>query len=241
MDLKKLKSEIQSEYKYRIELHAHTSPMSGCSEVSPKQMVDIYKSLGYNAVTITNHFIFEHDSRAKTEYIEDFIKNFEETKEYGEKEGIKVYLAAEIRFTENNNDYLLFGVNKQILFEVYDLLPFGLENFRKRYPLTNSILIQAHPNRDGMKPVDPTLLDGIEVFNMHPGHNARSGITSRFAKENGISIITAGSDFHHLNKGHEGVAALRSRTLPNDSFELAKVLKEQDYLLEISRNNIIIP
>lgn len=241
MNLKELKSRLDSEYKYRIELHAHTSPMSGCSEVSPEQMVDIYKSLGYDAVTITNHFIFEHDSRPKNKYIEDFIKNFEETKEYGEENGLKVYFAAEIRFTGNVNDYLLFGVNREILSEVYDLLPFGLENFRKNYPMPKSILIQAHPNRDSMTPVDPTLLDGIEVFNMHPGHNARLGITSVHAKQNGISIITAGSDFHHLNRGHEGVAAIRSRILPKDSFELASLLKSRDYLLEIGRNNIILP
>lgn len=241
MDLNKLKSNLKDEYKYRIELHAHTSPASGCSEILPAEMVDTYKSLGFDAIAITNHFIFNHDHRPREQYIEDFVKNFEETKEYGEKEGIKVYLGAEIRFTENNNDYLIYGVDKAMLYEIYDLLPFGIENFRKQYKMPNSVFIQAHPHRNGIKVVDASLLDGIEVFNMHPGHNAASGLTSRFAKENGLSLITAGSDFHHPNKNHEGVAALRTATLPNDSFALAKTLKEQNYLLEISRNNIIIP
>ncbi len=241
MDLKNLKNELKTEYKYRIELHAHTSPASGCSEITPVEMVDTYKALGYNGVAITNHFIFEHDSRPKEQYIEDFVKNFEETKEYGEEKGLKVYLGAEIRFTENNNDYIIYGIDKAMLYEIYDLLPFGIENFRKQYKMPNSVFVQAHPHRNGIKVVDASLLHGIEVFNMHPGHNAASGLTSRFAKENGLSLITAGSDFHHPNKKHEGVAALRSKDLPNDSFELAKILKEQDYLLEISRNNIIIP
>lgn len=241
MDLKKLKSDIQSEYKYRIELHAHTFPASGCSQISPKEMVNTYKSLGFDAIVITNHFIFEHDNREKTQYIEDFIKNFEETKEYGEKEGLKVYLGAEIRFTENHNDYLVYGIERKMLYEIYDLLPFGIENFRKQYKMPNSVFIQAHPHRSGIKVVDADLLDGIEAFNMHPGHNASSGLTSLYAKENGLTLITAGSDFHHPNKQHEGLAALRTNILPNDSFSLAKILKEQDYLLEISRNNIIIP
>lgn len=240
MSLKKLKSKLQSEYKYRIELHAHTSPMSGCSEISPIEMVDTYKKLGYDAVVITNHFIFKHDHRPKEQYIEDFIKNFEETKEYGEKEGLKVYLGAEIRFTENNNDYLVFGVNKEMLYEIYDLLPKGLKNFRKSYPMPNSIFIQAHPMRDGMQPVDTSLLDGIEVYNMHPGHNSRVGQVAVYAKENGKEIITAGSDFHHKNKKHEGVAAVRTATLPEDSFSLTKILREKNYLLEIGRNNIIL-
>ena len=241
MELKKLKSNLKGEYKYRIELHAHTSPASGCSQISPTEMVDTYKALGYDAIVITNHFIFEHDHREKNQYIEDFIKNFEETKEYGEKEGLKVYLGAEIRFTENQHDYLIYGIDRKMLYEIYDLLPGGIENFRKQYKMPNSVFVQAHPHRDGIKVVDAKLLDGIEAFNMHPGHNAASGLTSLYAKENGLSIITAGSDFHHPNKNHEGLAALRTNILPNDSFELAKILKEQNYLLEISRNNIIIP
>ena len=56
MNTKDLKSKLLKQYKYRIELHAHTSPASGCSEITPKEMVDTYKSLGYDAVTITNHF-----------------------------------------------------------------------------------------------------------------------------------------------------------------------------------------
>ena len=57
MDLQALKTELTSNYKYRIELHAHTSPASGCSQVTPKDMAYTYKSLGYDAVTVTNHFI----------------------------------------------------------------------------------------------------------------------------------------------------------------------------------------
>ncbi len=169
------------------------------------------------------------------------MRDFEETKKHGDESGIKVYLGAEIRFTECDNDYLIFGINKEMLFEIYDLLPFGLENFRKNYAMPNSVFVQAHPMRDGMQTIDTGLLDGIEVFNMHPGHNSRVGIASVYAKANNSSIVTAGSDFHHPNRNHEGVAALRSACLPNDSFGIAELLKNGEYLLEIGRNNIVIP
>lgn len=241
MDLKNLKNELLSNYKYQIELHAHTSPASGCSQITPKEMVETYKNLGYDAVVITNHFIYQHDSREKEEYIKAFLYDFEETKKYGDESGLKIYLGAEIRFTECNNDYLIFGVNEKMLFEIYDLLPFGIENFRKNYPMPDSVFVRAHPFRDGMQSIDTALVDGIEVFNMHPGHNSRVGIASVCADENNISIITAGSDFHHPNRNHEGVSALRGAYLPEDSFDLAKLLKSADYLLEIGRSNIIIP
>ncbi len=240
MDLQALKTELTSNYKYRIELHAHTSPASGCSQVTPKDMAYTYKSLGYDAVTVTNHFILS-DIFSKEEYIERFLNDYNETQKYGDELGLKVYLGAEIRFTENNNDYLVFGVNKSMLEEIYELLPYGVENFRKNYSMKESLFIQAHPMRNGMEAVAPELLDGIEAFNLHPSHNSRVGMSAVYAKKENFSVITAGSDFHHPNKGHEGVAAARTAYLPDDSFSLAKLLKSGDYLLEIGRANIVIP
>ena len=236
-----LKKQLYSQYKYRIEMHAHTSPVSSCSEIPPKQLVDIYKPLGFDAVVITNHFEYNSRWPNKEEYIKAYINDYEQAKQYGQEQGLKVYLGAEIRFTECNNDYLIFGVDRQMLSEIYDLLPYGVENFRKSYLMPDSLFIQAHPFRDGMKLVDPSLLDGVEVFNMHPNHNSRVGFASIYARENNLSIITSGSDFHHPNKKHEGIASLRSATLPKDSFELASILKGGDYLLEVGKSNIIIP
>ena len=52
--------EIQQEcrlaYPYKIELHAHTSPCSSCSEIVPKEMIRLMQEQHYDAVVITNHF-----------------------------------------------------------------------------------------------------------------------------------------------------------------------------------------
>lgn len=106
--------------------------------------------------------------------------------------------------------------------------------------MPDSVFVQAHPKRDGMEMVNPALLDGIEVFNMHPHHNSRVGLASLYAKENNISVITAGSDFHHQNVSHEGLAAIRTKYLPDDTFGIAKLLRQGDYLIEIARENIIL-
>lgn len=240
MDIECLKKELLNEYKYRIELHAHTSPASSCSQILPEEMAETYKALGYDAVTIANHFVFEYEGLSKSEVIDRFCNDFEKAEKRGKELGIKVLFAAEIRFTENENDYLVFGVNRKMLEEIYDLLPFGIENFRKTYSMPDSVFIQAHPFREGMEKVAPSLLDGIEVFNMHPNHNSKVGLASVYAKEQNFPIITAGSDFHHPGRKHEGVSAIRSKFIPEDSFEIAKLLKSGDYLLEIGRNNLVI-
>lgn len=240
MDAKALKDALCVQYQYRIELHAHTSPASICSEITPKQMVETYKRLNYDAITLTNHFIYSEDN-SKEKYISRYLDDFYRTQEYGEEIGLKVYLGAEIRFTENNNDYLIFGVDRPMLEEIYAFLPHGVAHFRKRYPMPNSIFVHAHPMRPGAQPVAEELLDGVEVFNMHPGHNSRIGLAGLYAREGNVSIITAGSDFHHPSLNHEGLSALRTESLPEDTFDLAAIIKSRDYLLEIGRTAIVLP
>ena len=239
MDLKAFKKRLSSEYCYRIELHAHTSPASGCSEVTPRQMMEIYRGLGYDGIVLTNHF-YQKENYTKDQLIDGFMADFEEACLYGAELGLQVYLGAEIRFTENINDYLVFGLNRKMLEEIYDLLPYGVAHFRKMYSMPNSLFVQAHPMRDGMQLTDPSLLDGIEVYNLHPFHNSRVGKAAVWARQNNLPLVIAGTDFHHKNCGHEGLTALRSKVLPVNSFDLAALLRSKDYFLELGQGDLLI-
>lgn len=238
-----LKENLIKEYPYKTEMHAHSFPASGCSEVSPEQLVKIYADLGYNSLVLTNHFIHKNGLLAQYEKsgIELWYDEYKKAKAYGQECGLNVILGAEIRFTENDNDYLIYGLNKQMLKEIYEYLPFGVENFRKKYKMPDSVFMQAHPFRDNCKPIRPELLDGIETLNMHQGHNSRIAIATEYACEHNLPVVSAGTDFHHLGRKHEGAAALRSKEEITDSFQLAKVLKSGDYLLEIGGSAIVLP
>lgn len=250
MTSKELKEQLNKEYPYRIELHAHTKPESRCSEISPEELVETYKKLGYDGICVTNHFMGYNryidaeymPGETKEEQLEFYLNGYRKAKEHGDKIGIKVYLGLEIRFAkENENDYLIYGVDDEITSICYDNFREDLAYFRKNANLDKSVFIQAHPLRNGMEQVKPELLDGMETFNMHPGHNASIGIAVRYAKENNRKICTVGSDYHHKNRGHEGVSALRTKLLPKDSFELAEILKSGDYLFEIGGESIVLP
>ena len=243
MEWKSIKDELIKTYPFRTELHAHTNPASGCSRVSPEDMVRIYSDLGYDTVVITNHFITNngHMNKNGKDGVDLWYEEFEKTRALGEKRGISVVLGAEIRFTENCNDYLVYGINREMLKEIYDLLPYGVENFRKNYKMPDSVFLQAHPFRDGMTAVDPAILDGMETMNLHQGHNSRIAIATRYAKENNIKIVTAGSDLHYVGEKHEGAAAMRSKEKITDSFMLATLLKEGDYIFEIGGSAIVLP
>lgn len=250
MNANKLKQKLEKKYPYRIELHAHTKPHSICSEIPPEKLVDIYTEKGYDGIVVTNHFMgynLHKDGEyllgeTKEERLKYYLSGYSETKEAGEKLGLKVYLGLEIRFSkENENDYLIYGVDEEIVSACYDNFREDLAYFRENVPLPKSVIVQAHPFRDGMELINPELLDGVETFNMHPGHNQRTGFACRYARENNLKIRTAGSDFHHLNRGHEGVSALRTKVLPRDSFHLAEILKSGDYLFEIGETAIVLP
>lgn len=237
-----IKKQLMQQYKYRIEMHAHTAPVSPCSQVTPEEMAQTYAQLGYDAVVITNHFIYELlNDLPKEEAVERYMKGYEDTRRAAEQYGLHVLLGAEIRFTENINDYLIYGADSDLLKTVYDYLPQGIEALRKTNLLENSVFIQAHPFRDGMERVDPSLLDGIEVFNVHPGHNSRIAMAARYAAENGMSLTTAGTDFHHPGRGHEGLSAVRTKTLPENSYALAQILRSGDYIMEIGTSAIVLP
>lgn len=240
LDVKKV---LVKEYPYRIELHAHTTPASSCSDIEPAEMIRIYSEKKYNAVVITNHFYksANEDTSLKNSYIDRYISDYQKAADEAEKHNMKAFLGAEIRFTENSNDYLLFGVDREILSICYDYLDKGVEKFRNEVALEKSVFLQAHPFRNGIELVDPTFLDGIESFNMHPNHNSRVGQAARYAKENKLSIKVAGSDFHHKNQGHEALSALRSRMMPMDSFDIAKILRSSDYIFELGEDSILIP
>ena len=215
------------EYKYKIELHAHTKHISRCSEIGNSELVQAYKGAGFDGIVITNHFSTcgHKTKREYTKYIDSFIKDYHDLKDKGFDYGIKVYLGMEIRFGENDNDYLLYGIDedfikgiKQDTRTLQEFIP-----YLRQYP--DVIIIQAHPFRDRMMLVEPSLLDGVEVFNLHPHHNPRAGFAAKYAENENMKICTCGTDFHH--RGHQALSALLTKKMPVDEKELVCCIRNE--------------
>ena len=240
MNAIEFKEQLKAAYPYRIELHAHTRPVSPCSEIPPADLVQSYIEQGFHAVVITNHFNLDYLlGLPKEEALAYYLSGYEEAKKAAEGTGLQVLLGTEIRFNEHTNEFLIYGVDWQILSECYDYLDKSFTAYRKEVSLPNSVLVQAHPFRDRNVAREPELLDGIEVFNMHPGHNSRVAQAAKLASSIPGCIKTVGTDFHHA--GHQGLCALRVRKLPKDSFDFAAILRSGDYAFEIGGDAIILP
>ena len=108
MNAQEIKTLLEKEYPYKLELHAHSNPASGCSEVPVSDLVATYAGMGYHGVVLTNHFIYDYSTcmrgRSVEEGIAVWLNDYREAVEEGKKYGLAVFLGAEIRFTENDND-----------------------------------------------------------------------------------------------------------------------------------------
>jgi len=228
-----------SEYKYKYDLNVHTAPASKCAEIDSKTTVLNYKELGFTGIVITNHFSLAafNDTKSKNEWLDFYLDNFLDVKAYGKEYGLDVLLGIEIRFPENSNDYLVYGVDEKDVTKAYGYLHTDYKAFYKSFKSNKNIIVQAHPFRKGMELQNLSLLDGIEAYNMHPGHNSQVAVALKFASQNPGLIITGGTDFHHAN--HQGMCALCSKKKLSDSFELAKLLKSKDYLFDIWGSKIL--
>ncbi len=224
-------------YPYRIELHMHTSPVSSCADFDPATAVSFYQRCGADAVVITNHAHPSIKSIPKDEWIAWYMSDFLAAKEKGDELGVRVLLGMEARFPGSANDYLVYGVDESFLEQAWELMDTDIHTFYAACSADHRVIVQAHPFREGMVRADSADVDGIEVFNLHPGHNSRIGFAARHATEH-RGVITGGTDFHHLH--HEGMIFARFQTLPADSFELARLLKSGDYLFQIG-DSLILP
>lgn len=229
-----LKNRLLEEYKYRFELHAHSNPVSSCSELPCCELAQNLIDDGFDGVALTNHLM--SSKLSNKEYAEVYLKDYYDLKEYaGDK--LNVCLGVEIRFVENHNDYLVYGVDENDIEKFISYFHKGIDVFYKEMKNEKNIILQAHPFRDGMVLSNSKSVDGIEVFNFHAGHNSRIPMAAKYTHDNKM-LISGGVDFHHpWQRGH---LAMRCKALPKDSYDIAELIKSQDFIFELG-GSIILP
>ena len=223
---------------YKIELHLHTKQVSMCSCLYAKELAEGYHKAGYDAVVVTDHYNCDTwdylgiNPRTASNVLPQFLHGYQCMKEACAPYGIRVYLGAELRFYENENDYLFYGFAPDFLRQPHEIMDLGIVAFSQLVRPDKGVLIQAHPFRKTCVPVTSMLLDGIEVWNgtpchMHHNHNDLALDYANWAGED--FIRTAGSDCHRTEDIGRG--GILSETLPADSRELAQLLRSGRYQL----------
>ena len=207
---------------YLYETHLHTSPVSKCAKASVRENLEFYKSLGYEGVFITNHFIDGNISADKgssyEELLEFYFSDYEEGVRIGKELGISVFLGIET--TYGGTDFLVYGLDKEWYLshpEIAEMpkskqLPYFMEN--------GALVIQAHPFREA-RYIDhirlfPRCIQGVEVYNAN-----RTDFENKLALQyaNNYELLKfAGSDNHIAGK-QKKLGGMKSKTPIKDESE----------------------
>ncbi|MCL2538903.1 MAG: PHP domain-containing protein [Oscillospiraceae bacterium] len=195
----------------KIEMHAHTAEVSPCADTAAADVVAAHERAGYDAVVITDHFndyIVNSFSGTPRQKAEQYLFGYRIAREAGERIGIKVFFAAEVCLAGGLEDFLIYGIGEDFIFNNPKMYKYTQRELYNEVSAAGALLFQAHPCRSYCHPCDPGLLHGVEVFNgntTHP-HNNNNDKALAFALSHPHLLLSSGSDFHGLaDLGHGGV------------------------------------
>lgn len=185
---------------YQFDVHTHTAETSKCGRISAADLVDRYKEAGYDGIIITDHL---HEEYISLLYcyndwdtcVDRFLDGYRRAKKRGDKIGLVVLPAVELRFPENDNDYLVYGIDEEWLRANPYPCRMSLEEFYQRFQ-KDLLIVQAHPFRDNNQFVQLDCVHGLEVVNTHPTHeNFNEAAVGAFRNHPHLHPL-CGSDTH---------------------------------------------
>ena len=215
----------------KIELHTHTKESSPCSKTDAAQIVRLYKGAGYDAIVITDHYnkwCMEQMGAASSEEYNEYVLSGYETAKKAAGNELLILPGIEVTLLESPNDYLLYGITKDFLYENPYIYNLSLDELHELCIKNNILIIQADPKRAYCNPAPLEFIDGMEVYNGNPRHNSHNEKVYDIAKNNDL-IMTSGSDFHQTDDLARG-GIITDTDITNIS-ELTDILKTSAYKL----------
>ncbi len=218
---------------FKTELHCHSNDISLCARVNTTEIIETFVNKGYSTLVLSNHLsdftMNEHCPGDWLGFVDKYYGAYEKLKTEAEGK-LNVLFGAELRFEGNNNDYLVFGLTKEFLYEHPDIFKLHAERFHELAKENNILFIQAHPFRNWMMVIDPKLVDGVEVFNGHFGHDSRNDIAAMWAEKYNL-IKTSGTDFHYITSPANG--GILTEVEITEMSQLIDILKSGNYQLNM--------
>lgn len=216
----------------KIDLHVHSSEISPCGKLTAKETVELYAKAGYGVIVLTNHFnrdVADHLARhGQPDFDKAYHDGYLLAKEAGDACGVKVLCGYELRFDGTSNDYLVFGMSREIAADWDNICKMNPGSFGRFAREQGILFYQAHPFRNNMKVTDPRCLFGMEVVNGNPRHDSRNDIADQWAKKFSLHRI-AGSDCHEITD--VGVSGIETDAVVETMDDLVKILREDRYTI----------
>ena len=187
----------------KLETHCHSLGGSLCAKADVETIIQTYKDAGFGGIVLTNHFVEKHyinyPGQTKKEKLDFYFSLFDNLKEVGVKQGVKVFLGAEISAC-TSEEYLLYGFDRSLFYDNELLFKLNQKELYEFAQKNGCFLYQAHPFRDRVKVLgDPKYMHGAESFNGHYHHVNENYKANEFCEKNHL-IKMSGTDFHDVGQ-----------------------------------------
>jgi histidinol phosphatase-like PHP family hydrolase len=230
---------------YLYETHLHTNVASACAKSAGADYISFYKELGYDGIIVTDHFFNGNCSIPRKlpwdERVNLFCRGYEQAKEEGDRQGLKVFFAWEARF--NGDEYLVYGLNKAWLLEHPEMMEWDHITHYNKIHEYGGVVVQAHPFRErgylSEIYVHPYQCDAFEVANAgNPFEQNR--MAYRYALEHNITML-AGSDIHLVGHTDNGYIYGMEFEKPLDSIQdfVNQIKKGTGYSLHVPDEQLV--
>lgn len=214
---------------YRYETHLHTFPVSACAKRTVRENLEFYRSIGYDGVFITNHFLdgnFVARNNTEMSYeekIQLYCSDYEEGVHIGKELGIRVFFGVELSY--KGTDFLVYGLEKEWFLKHPEIMEMKKSEELPFMMSEGALVIHAHPFREKAY-IDhirlyPRCIHGVEVVNASctPFENEMA--------EHYVSYglcRTAGSD-NHSGAKQKRLAGMESETPLRDVADFIERVK----------------
>lgn len=217
--------------RFLFDPHTHTSETSRCGKMPAAEVVDRYIKLGFSGIAVTDHLHPEYLSRTDREHnwdavMDQYLTGYHASKKRGDEKGFDVILGAELRFPENNNDYLVYGIDEEWLRSNPYICCMSAVEFYEKYH-DSVLIIHAHPYRDGNTTVFENAVHGTEIINANPRHENENEKALELSRKHPDWYRLAGSDTHQ--PGDEGRAGILFPERVKDSYALKRMIEYRQY------------
>ena len=219
--------------KHLYDTHVHTIETSPCGKLHAAETVEWYASHGYTGLVITDHLHKQFLDTAGADHgwdilIDKYCQGYRAALQKGNEIGFTVIFGAEMRFEDNDNDYLIYGIDENWLRQHPYVICQSARDFFQKYH-NDVLIIQAHPYRDGNINVFEDSIHGIELINTNRRHNNYPDRALDLCKKHPEYFRQAGSDTHRAED--RCLAGIETEQNIHNSFEFADLIRSGNYCL----------
>lgn len=211
---------------YKYEMHCHTGCVSRCGKVEPERIVELYKQHGYDGIVVTDHYspmTFKPNWSPETQ-IDFYLEGYRRMNKAA-GDDFTVLLGVELRHYGSANDYLIYGVTEDFLYNAGNLMKYSLRKTKQICTDNGLMIYLAHPFRPFRTRCSYKYIDGVEVYN---GKTSMEDNVKalRWAAKYGRRMI-GGSDFH--KEEHVAKCAIETEEPIKNNEDLIKLLKKRRF------------